>query len=87
MSDKVFSKQQLEFLDLFNLAARYDCLYLLDFHCFSMFEHDQTSLLDDAERAELAAAARRDILAEAMLNGFHPDPGPFRGIDEQKHLC
>ncbi len=66
MSVQEFTNEQLEFLELFEIAARYDCLYLLDFHCFNMFNHDQTSLLTDTERAELAVEARGDIFAEAI---------------------
>ncbi|WP_305983853.1 hypothetical protein [Roseibium sp. MMSF_3544] len=87
MSVQDFTKIQLEFLELFEIAARYDCLYLLDFHCFNMFNHDQTSLLTDAERAQLAAEARSDIFAEAIQRGFVPNPGPFGRIDEQEYLC
>ncbi|WP_421983898.1 hypothetical protein [Roseibium sp.] len=87
MSVQEFTKEQLEFLELFEIAARYDCLYLLDFHCFNMFNHDQTSLLTDAERAELAVEARGDIFAEAIQRGFQRNPGPFGQIDEQEYLC
>lgn len=87
MSEQDFTKEQLAFLELFEIAARYDCLYLLDFHCFNMFNHEQTSLLSDAERAELAVAARTDIFAEAIQRGFQPNPEPFGQIDEQTYLC
>lgn len=87
MSTIEFTKEQLEFLEIFDIAARYDCLYLLDFHCFNMFDHDQTSLLSDKERAELAVTARYDIYSEAMQKGFLPKSSPFGGIHEQQRLC
>ncbi|MEP3045737.1 MAG: hypothetical protein ABJL55_12240 [Roseibium sp.] len=87
MSKGEFTREQLEFLELFKIAAKYDCVYLLDYHCFNLFEHDQTSILTDAERSMLAAHAQRDIFAEALQQGFEPDQVIVGGISEQKHLC
>lgn len=87
MSEEDYTKEQLEFLEIFEIAARYDCLFLLDFHCFDLFDHDQTSLLSDGERAQLAAAARYDIYAEAMQKGFLPKSSPFGGVREQQRVC
>lgn len=64
-----YSNDQLIFLELFEISARYDCFYLLDFHCFALFEHDQTSLLTDQQRVELADVARADIFAMAAIAG------------------
>ena len=86
-SEDQYTKEQLEFLEIFEIAARYDCLFLLDFHCFDLFDHDQTSLLSDGERAQLAAAARYDIYAEAMQKGFLPKSSPFGGVHEHQHFC
>mgnify|MGYP003711320921 CR=1 FL=1 len=40
MSEDQYTKEQLEFLEIFEIAARYDCLFLLDFHCFDLFDVD-----------------------------------------------
>lgn len=63
-----YTAKQKSFLQLFHLAARCDCLYLLDFYCQHLFDHDQTSLLSDNQRALLAEAAQDDIFAKAAEN-------------------
>lgn len=67
-----FTKLQLEFLDLFQIAARFDCLYVIDFHCDDLFNHTQISALTDEERAQVARAARREVFGEAMSKGYEP---------------
>ncbi|MTI45353.1 hypothetical protein JM93_01260 [Roseibium hamelinense] len=67
-----FSGRELEFLDLFKIAARYDCLYLLQFYCFDMYDHDRITALDIEEQAALARAARGDIYEEAVSKGYEP---------------
>ncbi|MTH94868.1 hypothetical protein [Roseibium sp. RKSG952] len=67
-----FSNTELEFLELFKLAAQYDCLYLLDFYCYDMFDHDRVTALSADEQADLARAARRDIVEDAMSKGYQP---------------
>lgn len=82
-----YSNDQLKFLELFEIAARYDCLYLLDFHCFALFEHDQTSLLTDEQRAELAETAQADIFAEAEQKGFQVSAAILGVMNGQRFLC
>ncbi|WP_420414385.1 hypothetical protein [Roseibium sp.] len=65
--------EQQSFLQLFHLAARCDCLYLLDFYCQHLFDHDQTSLLSDHQRGLLAEVAQDDIFAKAA------EIGPLEG--------
>ena len=67
-----FTRVQLEFLELWHIAAMFDCLYVLNFHCMDLFQHDQTSLLTDEERADLARAAQREIFGEAISKGYRP---------------
>lgn len=68
-----YTVNQKSFLQLFHLAARCDCLYLLDFYCQHLFDHDQTALLSDNQRALLAAAAQDDILAKAAESSSLPE--------------
>ncbi|MBO6507574.1 MAG: hypothetical protein JJ866_25085 [Roseibium sp.] len=87
MKNNDFTTEQLEFLDLWKIAADYDCLYLLDFYCYDMFDHNQTSDLTDEERADLARTARPDIFAEAIQKGYVPSSDMFGGADGQIRLC
>lgn len=77
VTDNEFTKLQLEFLDLFQIAAKYDCLYVLDFHCDDLFDHCQISLLTDYERALVARAARREVFSEAVEKGYEPPDAKF----------
>ncbi|WP_417670732.1 hypothetical protein [Roseibium sp.] len=81
-----FTKKQLSFLDLFKIAAEYDCLPLLDYHCMDLFDHDRVSQLNEDELALLADAARRDIFGEALAQGYTPER---EALLEQAHglLC
>lgn len=73
MSDEYeFTKLQLEFLELWHISAQYDCLYIIRFHCMDRFEHDQTCLLSDEERAELARLAQKEIFGVAIEKGYQP---------------
>ena len=87
MTKHDFTAEQLEFLDLWKIAAGYDCLYLLDFYCYDMFDHNQTSDLTDSQRADLARAARSDIVAEAVQKGFVPPSEMLGGAHGQIRLC
>ena len=53
------------FLQLFHIAAKCDCLYLLDFYCQLLFSHNRTSHLSEEQQAFLAKAAHDDIIAVA----------------------
>ena len=70
--ENFFTAQQLTFLQLLHIAAKYDCLYIIDFYCMDEFDHDQTSILSDDERAILTARAEREIFAHAIENGYRP---------------
>lgn len=67
-----FSRKQLNFLDLFKIAADYDCLYLLDYHCMDLFDHDGVGTLNEDEQEQLAYAACPDIFSEAIQAGYRP---------------
>ncbi|MBO6755960.1 MAG: hypothetical protein JJ902_06505 [Roseibium sp.] len=81
-----FSRSQLKFLDLFKIAAEFDCLYLLDFYCFDLFDHDQIGKLNEREQAELADAARREIFEEALAKGYEPPHFGYAGGSHDR-LC
>ncbi len=87
MKSKKYTNAQLKFLKLFEVAARYDCLYLLDFHCVALFDHDQTSLLTDDQRSELAEVAQADIFAEARQKGYQPSAKMPGVVNGQRYLC
>ena len=69
-----YTVNQRSFLQLFHLAARCDCLYLIDFYCQHLFNHDQPTMLSDAQRVLLADAAEGDILAKVAETGALADP-------------
>ncbi|MEO1110131.1 MAG: hypothetical protein AAFX90_19630 [Pseudomonadota bacterium] len=81
-----FTKEQLDFLEIFHIAAKYDCLYVLDFYCSNEFDHDQVSALTDAQRAHLAELAQEEIFATAIKKGFRPDLYHEREADDGR-LC
>ncbi len=68
-----FTPKQLQFLQIWHIAAKFDCLYILEFYCMHLFDHDNTSLLSDDERAELAARAEEEIFEEAISRGYRPE--------------
>lgn len=73
MSDPYyFTKSQLNFLDLFKIAADYNCLYLLDYHCMDLFDHDGVGTLSEEQQEQLAYAACPDIFSEAIQAGYRP---------------
>ncbi|WP_422377274.1 hypothetical protein [Roseibium sp.] len=47
---------------LYQTATRFDCGFLLDFHCYNMFGHTQPDALPAHRRSEFAATAHSDIL-------------------------
>lgn len=78
-----YTEQQKSFLHLFHLAARCDCLYLLDFYCQHFFNHDQITTLSEKQQALLAAAAHDDILAKAVEMGAVTDSLPSSTWSEE----
>ncbi len=79
MSNKEeFTKEQMKFLELFHIAALFDCLYILDFHCMNEFNHDKVSDLTDQGRYHLAVLAEKEIFEHAIESGYQP-PRPFKG--------
>lgn len=70
--DFTFSKKQLNFLELFKIAAVYDCLYLFDYHCMDLFAHDNVGTLSEEDQEQLAYAASADIFSEAVQAGYRP---------------
>jgi len=82
-----FSYKHLKFMELFKIACDFDCLYLLDFYCVDLFDHDNLTQLSEHEADELAEAAQRDIFAHAIKKGF--DPIAFSQVDENRNefLC
>lgn len=81
-----FTKLQLRFLEVWHLAARWDCLYIIRFYCQDAYGHDNTSKLTDQQRADLADAAERDIFDEAIARGYTPTRTSF-GVDPNGYLC
>lgn len=82
-----FTQQQLGFLQLWHIAAQHDCLYIIDWHCFDLFEHDKVSALSDEDRDRLVLAAQPHIFHKAIENGYRPgDSHLFQG-GEDGPLC
>lgn len=81
-----FTGEQLKFLELFHIAAQYDCLYILDFYCMDEFDHDRILNLTDEERALLADRAQREIFAHAIEHGFRPTSS-FGEVRASGYLC
>ncbi|WP_298984003.1 hypothetical protein [uncultured Roseibium sp.] len=81
-----FTAEQLTFLQLFHIAAQYDCLYILDFYCMNEFDHDKVTDLSDSERRHLAELAEREIFEYAIENGYRPTL-PFNEGGEHEFLC
>lgn len=73
-----FTREQLKFLELWHIAALFDCMFILDFHCSNEFFHDKVTDLTDAERHHLAVLAEREIFEHAIANGFKPQRA-FKG--------
>lgn len=71
--DHTFSAKQLTFLQLFHIAARYDCLCIIDYYCMNEFDHDRVTSLTDDERVRLVELAEREIFAEAIEKGYRPN--------------
>lgn len=84
--DYDFTSRQLKFLDLFQIAARFDCLYVLDFYCMDAFDHDNVSQLNEIELAQLADRAQRDIFAHAIGSGYKPK-SPSIKVVYNGYLC
>ncbi|MBO6893428.1 MAG: hypothetical protein JJ866_15905 [Roseibium sp.] len=81
-----FSRLQLRFLQVWHLAAMYDCIYILEFYCMDQFDHDRLTLLTDEERARVAEAAEADIYDEAIAQGYQP-ARTSHGVDPNGYLC
>ncbi|WP_153768326.1 hypothetical protein [Labrenzia sp. CE80] len=87
MSNKYhFTKKQLRFLDLFKMAADFDCLPLLDYYCMDLFDHDRISRLTEDQLVDLAECAQKDIFGEALEKGYRPASFQFEG-DRNGLLC
>lgn len=78
--------QQQRFLELFHIAAKFDCLYLLDFHCMNEFNHDSVTALTDDERHHLTVMAEKEIFEHALQAGYRPAPA-FGGDGHNDYLC
>jgi len=73
-----------ELANLFRTAERYDCGYLLDFHCINLFGHTHAGRLSPGQRAELTAATLDDIQARpqsAQAPGAPLDRDSFSRAD------
>lgn len=63
------------FFGLIKIAAQWDCLYVVDFHCMKLYGHDRVTSLSPSQQMQLYEYARRDIFKDAMLKGYKPAPG------------
>lgn len=81
-----FTKTQLKFLELFHICAKFDCLFILDFHCMNEFNHDKVTDLTDDERYHLAVIAEKEIFEHALENGYRPMHRP-QGAGDNDFLC
>lgn len=84
--DSTFTDEQLEYLELWHIAAKYDCLYILDFHCANLFDHDRVLQLSDRQRADLAQSAQKDVFEHAIKRGYRPVPFNTQG-KPNGYLC
>lgn len=85
MTEVMIARKHLLFLDLMQLAARYDCMALIDFHCMLLFEHTRISQLTADQQAELAEAARADIFSQALAAGYRPSDHSI--VTRRVHDC
>lgn len=63
------------FFGLIKIAAQWDCLYVVEFHCIKLYGHDRVTSLSPSQQMQLYAYSRRDIFKDAMLKGYKPTPG------------
>ncbi|MEJ8474760.1 hypothetical protein [Roseibium algae] len=73
MNEVILTDEHEMFFGLFKIAATWDCLFILEFHCLDLFGHNQITRLTTAQQTDLSLAARRDIFIEAVEKGYDPD--------------
>lgn len=63
------------FFGLLKIAAQWDCLYVVEFHCMKLYGHDRVTSLSQTQQMQLYEYARRDIFKDALLKGYKPAQG------------
>lgn len=65
---------------LYKTASRFDCGFLLDFHCYNMFSHNRPELLPPHQQFDLASTAEADIMMPAKAAGKSPSATQPKGF-------